>query len=79
MNRESKSSIIIQLGDREISFTPEEAKKVYQELGILFGEQQQMQKEYVWYPMPIPYNPLPQDYNPYVAPYWIITSTTNCF
>lgn len=79
MNRESKSSIIIQLGDREISFTPEEAKKVYQELGILFGEQQQqMQKEYVWYPMPIPYNPPPQDYNPYVVPYWI-TSTTNCF
>ena len=70
-----KSSIIIQLGDdREITFTPEEAKKVYQELGDLFYGQQQIQKEYVWYPitMPIsfPYNP------PYHQPYTPTCYTT---
>jgi hypothetical protein len=52
--------INFKIGDKEISLTPEEAKKLKDVLNSMFEKEVIIQKEYV----PVPSDPLPNPYTP---------------
>jgi hypothetical protein len=74
-NKIEISKIVINIGDKEIELSPEEARSLLGVLKDMLEVEKLIKVEKEYYPIPYspPYPTYPHPYYPYTTPYWTIS------